>query len=128
MRLGCLPRHPAVAYLHLVRSMQRQIPTRAVLVCRFFALELIPFIGALTYSYFHQRTTLIALSVYSLFALTNASLSIKDGATLYPLSYVCERAKDPFGFWLGVFRSAGFAVLVLSFVIAFPNALVWPPK
>lgn len=97
---------------------------------RFFAFELIPFVGALTYSYFNLRSTLIALSVYSLSALTNAFLSIKDGATLYPLSYVCERANNRSRFWLGILRSAGFPVLVICGAIAatITGTLVWPPK
>jgi hypothetical protein len=110
--------------------MRHQPPSRAVLVARLFAFELIPFVGALAYSYFNPRTTLIALSVYSLSALTNASLSIKDGATLCPLSYVCERANNPFGFWVWVFRSAGFPVLIMciAIVAAATGTLVWPPK
>ena len=111
-----------MAELVLVRPMPRPIPTKAVLVCRLFALELIPFVGALAYSYFHPRMLLIALSLYSVCALANALLSVRDGAALEIPGIVWERATDGFQYWLWVIRPALFPLAILC--IAIPPAII----
>jgi hypothetical protein len=119
----------AGAHLVLVRSMPRRNPTRAELVTRLFALEILPLVGALTYSYFHPRMLLIALSVYSVCALTNSFLSIRDGVALGVFGMREERTEDRYWFWYWVIRPALFPILILCIAIAAvaTNTLVWPP-
>ena len=109
--------------------MPRRNPTRVELVTRLFALEILPFVGALTYSYFHPRMLLIALSVYSVCALTNSFLSIRDGVALGVFGMRKERTEDRYWFWYWVIRPALFPVLILCIAIAAAatNTLVWPP-
>ena len=81
-------------------------------------LEVIPFVAALTYSYFRPRMVLVALSVYSICALTNAFLSIRDGAVLGYASMVEERSSKTDLFWYWIFRTGWFPVLILCVAIA----------
>lgn len=98
--------------------MPRPVPTKAVLVARLVGLEVIPFVGALAYSYFHPRMCLVALSVYSVCALTNGFLSIRDGAVLGYASMVEQRTRKGDWFWYWVLRTGWFPLVVLCVAIA----------
>jgi hypothetical protein len=128
MSSRCLSRHPAVAYLFLVRPMK---PTsRRTLTIRLLTLELGPLVGALVYSYYHPRLVVVALCVYSLIALGNVCYSIRDGVVLEWFGRVCERKEEKIGFWVCVFIQASFPLLFLSVAIgaAATKTLVWPPR
>jgi hypothetical protein len=98
--------------------MPRPVPTKTTLVRRLVALEVVPFVGALMYSYFHPRMALVALSVYAVCALMNGFLSIRDGAVLGYASIVEQRTTKGDWFWYWVFRTGWLPLLIFCVAIA----------
>ena len=114
-----LPRHPAAAYLCLVR------PVKRVLVIRLLALELGPMVAAIAVSAYSQRLMGPAFLVASGVIFSSVILSIRDGAVLERLGYVCERKREPRSFWFWV--SAHFYFALFPFIVAI-LVLFWSPR